>query len=363
MLRKLTSVGAATIVGVGLVVAVTEPTGAPHSFTSDVQLTTTVLGMCGLGYETVGPDLMARVLGGRFANEEALVGLPWPGEMAPWNGTLTLDQSVAVGLENMDAAIRNTPGPKIGVGASGTTLVVDEVMRRLADDPNAPPADELSCVVLGDANRGVFKQFRGITLPIFEYTVPAIPVTKYDLIVVKGQYDGLGDWPDHWWNLLAVANAMAGSGMLQQVIPEDIVAEYRLEDFGSVHYDAMFADLTQVPRENITTTRNAAGGLTTTYLIPTADLPLLRPLKNLGVPPDVIDNLEKVLRPMIDIAYVRTDPHLSGTTQNPYVPKSPSRPMSTAARPATPARLTAATPAAATSKVSGRAGTRRASVG
>jgi hypothetical protein len=181
------------------------------------------------------------------------------------------------------------------------------VMRRLANDPNGPSADEISFMVLGDADRGVFKQMRGLTLPILDYTVPGIPVTKYDVTVVAGEYDGIGDWPDRSWNLLAVLNALAGTGLLQQIIAEPIVEQYRLEDWGSVHYDAMFADLDQVPEKNVITTVNRAGGTTTTYLVPTADLPLLRPLKNLGVQQDVIDGLQKLLRPIIDSAYIRND--------------------------------------------------------
>lgn len=293
------------IAGLGVVA---QPMTPPRSDQADVQLAATVLAMGGLGYETLGTDVIAGVLGGRYANEATLRGLPWPGEMTPWNGTLTLNESVTIGLENMDAAIRNTPGPKIVAGASGATLVVDEMMRLLANDPTAPPKDELSFVVLGDANRGAFRGFTGMKLPIFDYTVPAAPVTKYDLLVLKGEYDGIGDWPDRWWNLLAVLNTLAATGLLQQIIPEDIVDQYGLDAWGSVHRDSMFTDLAQVPAKNVTISTNELGGVTTTYLVPTADLPLLRPLKKMGVPQDVIDTLEKVLRPIIDNAYVRNSP-------------------------------------------------------
>ena len=356
MLDKLSKIGGATIVGLGLVIAVTEPATDPMPYTAEFELTATVLAIGGLGYETVEPELIKRVAGGRFANEENLVGLAWPGELAPFNGTLTLNESVAVGLETLDAAIRNTPGQKIVVGASGSTLAVNEVMRRLAKDPNGPAADEISFVVLGDADRGVFKQLRGLTLPIFDYTVPGIPVTKYDVTVVAGEYDGMGDWPDRSWNLLAVFNALAGTGLLQQIIDEPIVEQYRLEDWGSVHYDAMFADLDLVPEKNVTTTVNRAGGTTTTYLVPTADLPLLRPLKNLGVQQDVIDGLEKFLRPIIDSAYIRNDavrntPPSFGSITRPdgrapavtaAVASPPAASKLPAATTSTPARATAA---------------------
>ena len=141
MFQKISRVGGSAIVGVGLLVGIAERAVVPMPYRADAQLTTTVLAMGGLGYETIETDLIKRVLGGRYANEENLVGLPWPGQLTPFNGTLTLNESVSAGLVTMDEAIRNTPGPKIVAGASGSTLVVDEEMRRLANDPTAPPAD------------------------------------------------------------------------------------------------------------------------------------------------------------------------------------------------------------------------------
>lgn len=284
---------------------------------------TTVLAMGGLGYEDVDEGLIRSVLGGQFASttDYTVVGVPWPGQMAPWNGDLTLGESVSVGLQNMDAAIRaqllsDPNGKIIVVGASGTTFVVNEEMRLLASSGNAPDPSQISFIVLGDANRGAFAAAQGQTLPIFDYNVPVIPVTPYNITVVKGEYDGIGDWPDRWWNLLAVANAMAGTGLLQQLIPEDIVNEYHLEDWGSVHKESMFVDLSTVPAQNVTTTRNADGGYTTTYVVPSPDLPLLRPLAGLGVPQGTIDALEAVLRPMIDSAYVRNDRPLARTANS-----------------------------------------------
>jgi hypothetical protein len=45
------------------------------SHAADLQLTTTVLAMGGLGYEDLDPALIAGLLGGRYANDK-LVGLP-----------------------------------------------------------------------------------------------------------------------------------------------------------------------------------------------------------------------------------------------------------------------------------------------
>ncbi len=124
VLDKLSEVSGATTVGLGLVVAVNESGTVPMPLTAEFELTAWVPAIGGLGYEAVEPELPARVAGGRFAHKEHLIGLPWPGELAPFNGTLTLNQSVAA---------------------------------------------------------GVFQQLRGLTVPIFDYPVPGItPAQRRD---------------------------------------------------------------------------------------------------------------------------------------------------------------------------------------
>jgi|GEM_PF-2535328 len=340
MLENVGRIGGAAVVALGLMTAVTDSSALPIRYTADLLLTTTVLGMGGVGFNDINTDLIGQVLNHRYATGYNLVPVQWPAQLSPFNGTLTLDQSVKVGVANLDAAIRDpaNTGPQIVVTVSGTTLVADEEMQFLAKDPTAPAKDQLSFVLLGDANRGVFKGFQGIKLPTFD-VIPVVPVTKYDVTVVAGEYDGIANWPDRWWNLLADANALAGMGLLQQILPQEIVDQFHLNDLGSVHSDSIrYTDLAQVPAKDITTTTNALGGVTTTYLVRTADLPLLRPLKSLGVPQDVINVLEKVVKPIIDSAYVRNDPPCA-------LPQwlRPSAPT-TAARSATAARAAGGTP-------------------
>jgi hypothetical protein len=107
-----------------------------------------------------------------------------------------------------------------------------------------------------------------------------------------------------------------------------------------------------VPQKNITTTVNSLGGVTTTYLVPTPDLPMLRPLTTLGVPQNVVDSLEKGLRPIVDSAYARNDPFqavpgIASTRRHPDA-------TPTVAAAVTPARtVDAPTPAAAEKAVEG----------
>ena len=283
MLGWLVRLVGALPVAVAVIAGATAPTVA-------WVLTATVLAVGGLGFPTVDEATMRAALGGRFSAGNTFVNVPWPGQIAPVKGTVPLGESVAVGVDNLYAAILATPGPKIATGVSGSTMVVNEVMRRLVNDPLAPPPDELSFLVVGDAERGIFRPFRGVALPILDYTPKPIPVTPYDVTVVVGEYDGLGDWPDRP-NPLAMANALAGTGIFP--------------GFGSVHWSSIWVDPAAIPPGNITTKVNAKGGTTTTYRIPTPDLPLLQPLRDQGMPEAAVDALNALLKPVVDAGYSR----------------------------------------------------------
>jgi len=262
----------------------------------NVTLTATVVQIGGLGWETLDEDTMKSTFGGLLNDgTNTFVNIPWDGILG------TIGASVSSVSDSLYAELMNTPGPKIAVGLSGSTMAINDVMRRLeaqrAIDPTSVPSpDEVTFMVAGDAERGILPAlvpFFGPSIPGINYTVREIPVTAYNITVVKGEYDGAADFPDRPWNLLAFANAFAASGAF--------------EGFGSVHFDAIFADYTTVPAKNITTTVNSAGGVTTTYLIPTDDMPILRPLITQGVPQSTVDTLAKVIKPIVDFGYKRND--------------------------------------------------------
>jgi len=280
----------------------------------NVTLTATVFEIGGLGYETLDQDLMEATFGGLLNDGTnttfggALNDGPNTYRNIPWTGLLgTIGESVNTVSDTLYAELLNTSGPKIAVGLSGSTMAINEVMRRLeaqrAIDPTSVPSpDEVSFIVAGDAERGLLPAlvpFFGASIPGINYTVKPIPVTSYDITVVKGEYDGAADWPDRPWNLLAFANALAGSGAFEGPDGEEI--------FGSIHFDAIFADPTAIPAKNITTKVNSAGGTTTTYLIPTERLPILLPLLAQGVPESTVDALNSVLKPIVDRGYRRND--------------------------------------------------------
>jgi len=239
-------------------------------------------------------DKLTRVAG-MAALALAVVGVPTR-PTVDWELSAT---ALIMGGTNgaIHAAASSSSGPIVAVGLSEAAQLMDDELWRLAgqaatDPASAPPADQLSFVLLGDTNRSLLGYLRGLHLPILDYTLPPVPETPYDVTVVAGEYDEFADSPDRPWNLLAVANAIAGSGYFP--------------GFGSVHYDSLWADLSEVPQENITTSVNSQGGVTTTYIVPTPDLPLLRPLPGMGVPQQVVDTLNTALRPIVDLGYRRS---------------------------------------------------------
>ena len=224
-------------------------------------------------YGTLTDEEMATALHGYFA-DYTRVNVPFPGD--PQN----FSDSVAVGTNTLCTAVYATAGPKTIGGVSEGAPVVYEVLRRLATDPNPPPRGELNAIVYGAPSPVYY---------LFGPPYQPLPETQYNLIVVTVEYDGIADFPDNGFNMLAVTNALMGADQLH------VAAAYT-------------TDLSKVPAPDITVITNAKGGTTTSYLVPTPLLPLLKPLVDLGVDPSTIAGLDAVLRPIIDSAYFRTPP-------------------------------------------------------
>jgi PE-PPE domain len=285
---RLASVAAALAIALAMVVSVTIPclNWVPAA---------TVLMIGGLNQPTLSDEEMAAVLNGRYAGDTR-VSATYPAQAWPLTGvtSLTVGQSVDVGIGNLEEAIRET-NPAVVVGISEGSLVLDEVQRRLAAAPDRPRPDQIAFVTIAGLNRGngLFTLFRGLFIPIANYTPRPEPVTPYHTTVIAKEYDGWADFPDRPWNLVATLNAIAGSG----VIP----------GFPSEHNATTTADLSEVPDSNITTTTNSLGGITTRYLVPTPDLPLLQPLRDLGLPTAIVDAINDLLKPIVDAGYSRND--------------------------------------------------------
>lgn len=214
-----------------------------------------------------------------------------------------LGDAMNTGIANLDAAVTSTSGPITVIGYSEGASIVDGEMRDLASDPNAPSALDVRFVVIEDPLRpGGFVHSilpLGTWVPIVDIHVLPPPETPYDLTIVIQEYDGIADWPDRPWNLVAVANAVMGTGVLTPFLP-------------SAHGAGVTADLDAVPQDHVNVDTNGLGATTTTYLMPTANLPLTDPLRVI-LPDGWVDEVDRFLRPIVDLGYSRNDSRGTGT--------------------------------------------------
>jgi hypothetical protein len=59
----------------------------------------------------------------------------------------------------------------------------------------------------------------------------------------------------------------------------------------------------------VSSVTDSLGGTTTTYMIPTATLPMLMPLQHMGVPSPIVTGLNNFLTPIVNEGYSQFDPN------------------------------------------------------
>ncbi|MDX1890423.1 PE-PPE domain-containing protein [Mycolicibacterium sp. 050158] len=234
------------------------------------------------------------------------VAVSHPGQLGVVSGpgAMTTDESTALGRQYLHDAImaQLQKGEPISVAAlSEGTLVVDAELAYLARDPNAPPARDITFYVFGDMLRGLGQTYlRGITIPIFGQTFGPVPESQYDTIVVNEQWDGWANPPDRPWNALAILNAVMG-------------ALYTVNGANDHSQSALDSVSDAVKVSQVT---NSRGGTTTTYVIPRDNLPMTRPLRQLGIPDWAVDDLDRLLMPLIAAGYSSMTPWLGPHVEN-----------------------------------------------
>jgi hypothetical protein len=206
----------------------------------------------------------------------------------------SVGESVDVGDANLTSAIR-TGGRGTAMGLSEGALVVNAAKASLANDPTAPPPDQLRFATFGDpiAKSGFGESFLtmmfpvGSVVPAMDYRIPAPVESQYHTDQFISAYDSIADFPDRPDNLFALANALAG--------------------LASGHTAVAFTNPSMVPPQNVITTVNSRGGTTTTYMIPEQHLPLVIPFKYLGFSEDTLNQLDAILLPRVNAGYSRND--------------------------------------------------------
>lgn len=217
-----------------------------------------------------------------------------------------MDKSISVAVTGIVDAVEATPGPVVVAGFSQGAVAVARAKQALMALPaqQRPDPRQLSFITVGDPSgpSGILRKVP-VRIPVIGLTPFTAPQTPYDTVTVNAEYDGWGDFPDRPGNLLSVANALLGVAYIHgryETVPGGL-------------------DVSKVPERNITTTTNSLGGHTTTYLIPTEKLPLVQPLRDLGVPEPVVAAIEKPLKARVDAGYRRNDaqPEASAANRHP----------------------------------------------
>lgn len=219
-----------------------------------------------------------------------LVNVPYPAQLAPFSGDISLGTSVAAGaatlVQMIQASVAAT-GSIVVWGISQGALVINAAAKALIESPDRPDPGALTLVRVADPATPVtgmlnFLPDAVLSLLQSESEMRTAVETPFNTVIIVNSYDAFSDWPVNP-NPVAVLNALAG-------------LFYR-------HGQTAFVDLQSVPAENISVSVNSYGATTTTYRVPSPDLPLTRPLRDAGIPGSWVDALDELIQPMVDAGY------------------------------------------------------------
>jgi hypothetical protein len=232
-----------------------------------------------------------------------------PEQFFPVSGLTTFDESVVIGLANLDGCLRGAgcqyndnglldpdapdvapiPGDEFDIFGYSQSAVIASLEKQAAiDEPGDTPLD-LHFFLLANSMRpnGGFlsRGPQGLTIPIIGITFYGPTPTNscdtgecFETVDVAVQYDGLGgDAAVGLTNVLAVANAVMGYFLLH--------GELQNNNFDNALYQGSFGD-------------------TDYYLVPTPRLPLLMPLEPI-IPSPILTLLDGPLRAAIEAGYAR----------------------------------------------------------
>lgn len=238
-------------------------------------------------------DVLRRIPPGYTLQE-----VDYPAGLWPWTGlfTATGAQSIAAGVPALDAAIRaaQADGKVLVIGESLGSMVVDQELRNLAAQPDRPDPSQVEFQVIADPTRpgGLVSYLPdGWFILLTGTRQQPVAETPYNVTVIKLQYDAVASWPDRPWHLLSVINAIWGG-----------VVYHGTDHYG---YAAQQVINGEVPPENISTTVNSQGGVTTTYTIQQS--PALGHLLEPFLPQSVAF-MDRLLTPVINLGYSELTP-------------------------------------------------------
>jgi PE-PPE domain len=220
--------------------------------------------------------------------------------------------SAPIGLADLQAAMAaqqlNYPGdPYLVEGYSQSAQIV---VAEKIDLMEAGQHPDVTFLMLGDPyrpNGGMVERLTGLVVPgigLFNGTDPTdagIPT-----IDIANQYDGFADFPQYPINVVSdlndllgiiYAHAAYGDGPLPEEIPSLWPPS---EPLSGPYTDEYTLGSTEIVQQ--------VDGDTTFYFIPTTELPLLDPLRGLGVPEPVLNIFQPALQVIVEAGYDRSIP-------------------------------------------------------
>ncbi|MGB1222692.1 MAG: PE-PPE domain-containing protein, partial [Mycobacterium sp.] len=177
------------------------------------------------------------------------------------------------GLTALTVALWVAPSPTTVVGFSQGSVIATEWIRGNEGRWGAPAAEDLSFVLVANPLR----KYGGVR-PIYDIDDPT-PDSRYGILDIAVEYDGVADLPDNLFNVLAFANALAGA----QHVHIYGYSEVDLENAEKLVWQE---------------------GNTTYVLIRNENIPLLQPLRDLGLG-TLADLINDPLKAIIDAGYDR----------------------------------------------------------
>lgn len=223
--------------------------------------------------------------------------------------------SVPTGLAHLQEAMSHQPADQPylieGYSQSAQIAVLQkiELMQLMGA---GQPIPDVTFFLLGSGNRpdgGFLERFEGLVIPGmpgFDFNGAEPTVAGIPTIDVAAQYDAVADFPQYPINLVADLNALLGflythagygNGPLSQETPALWPPSQPLE---GPFADEYVLGSTEIVKQ--------VTGDTTFYFIPTVGLPLLDPLRSLGVPDALLDIVQPALRVIVEAGYDRSVP-------------------------------------------------------
>jgi hypothetical protein len=200
-----------------------------------------------------------------------------------------------------------------GYSQSASIAVLEKEDLALVDANERP---DVTFLLLGNPNQpdgGLVERFVGLDIPgigpVFNGAMPTdVGVSTID---VTNQYDGFADIPQFPINPIADLNAILGIAYAHGaygggIFPDELPFMWPPDSPASAGLgDGPYADEYVLGSTQIV---QQIDGDTTFYFIPTTDLPLLDPLRSLGVPEPVLNIFQPALQVLVEYGYDRDVP-------------------------------------------------------